>query len=168
MKKLSSLVLSVLALVVVGLSLAACSRPEPPRITPKEVKLVSISNQGIEIVVTLAAENPNGIDLDASSVEATLTFDGGMEIGKTSATKAVHLPAHRTVDLSVPVALKWKNVSALAPYALRDKVPYTVKGQVKMGGALEIGVPFTIEGALTRADLMKLALSVLPGIPGLQ
>lgn len=150
------------------LALCACSKPEPPRITPKEVKLVALNDKGIDVVVRLAAENPNGIDLDASRIDATLSFDDGLEIGKTSSAKAVHLPAHRTVDVSVPVSLRWKNLSALAPYALRDTVPFTVKGEVQMGGVLSIGVPFSIKGVLTRADLMKLALSVLPGIPGLE
>jgi LEA14-like dessication related protein len=155
---------SLFALPIALIALAACSKPEPPRITPKEVKLTSISPAGIEVDVALAAENPNGIDLDARTVSATLSFDDGLEIGKTSISKPVHLPAHKTVDLRVPVSLRWKNVSALAPYALRESVPYTVKGEVQITGPLSIGVPFTLKGVLTRADLTKLALSSLPGL----
>jgi hypothetical protein len=115
---------SLFVLPVALLALAACSKPEPPRITPKEVKLVAISPTGIEVDVALAAENPNGIDLDARAVSATLSFDDGLEIGKTS----------------------------------------LAKGEVQISGPLSIGVPFTIKGVLTRADLTKLALSSLPGL----
>jgi LEA14-like dessication related protein len=158
---------SLLALLLAVLALVACARPEPPRITPKDVRLVAISNTGIEVDLGLAVENPNSIDLDTRSIDATLTFDDGLEIGKTSITNAVHLPAHRTVDMRVPVSLRWKNLSALTPYALRESVPYTIKGEVQLGGALALRVPFSIKGALSRADLMKLALSALPAFPAL-
>lgn len=155
-------------LAAAALAPAACSKPEPPKITPKAVKVLSISNTGIQVEVTLAVENPNGIDLDARSVDAGLTLDGGLEVGRASIPKGLHLPARQTVDLQVPVTLAWKNVAALGPYALRDSVPYTVDGRVQFGSPLSVGVPFSIKGLLTRADLAKLAISAIPGLPGLK
>jgi LEA14-like dessication related protein len=158
---------SWLAALAFALLPVACSTPEPPKITPRAVKLVAISSTGIEVDVTLSAENPNGIDLEPRTVDATMTFDGGLEIGKAQITKGLRLPARKTVDLSVPLSLRWQNLAALAPYALRETVPYTVSGQVQFGKPISVGVPFTIKGTLTRADLTKLALSAIPGIPGL-
>ena len=78
---------SVLALTLAPLALAGCVTPDPPKITPKSVRIAGISATGIETEVTLAAENPNGIDLDARSVDATLLLDGSFQVGKTTIDK---------------------------------------------------------------------------------
>ena len=156
---------ALFALVALMFLPAACAKPEPPRITPKAVKVLALSTTGVEVELTLAVENPNGIDIDARSVDATMTLDRTLEIGKTSIPRGVHLPAHATVDLRTPVSLPWKNLAALAPYALRETVPFTVQGEVQFGSPVSIGVPFTIQGTLTRDQLTKLTLSALPGLP---
>lgn len=160
--------LALLGLASLALSLAGCTKPEPPKITPKSARLVAISNVGMEVAIALDVENPNGIDLDAKSVDAKLVLDDTLDVGRATIERGVHLPAHKTVPLEVPVSMRWKSMTDLLPFAMRESVPYKVVGEVQIGGALSIGIPFTIKGTLGRNDLAKLALSAIPGLPGLK
>ena len=156
-------------LVVACLALAACAKPEPPRLTPLSVKVTGITPQAIDVDLELAAENPNGSDLDARSVTATLTLDGRYVVGTVKVPHAVSLPAHKKTVLTVPVTSRWQDLSGLVALATAGKdVPYKIDGTVEIGGdLLHIEVPFQIGGTVTREQLLRATLNSLPRIPGL-
>ena len=48
----------------------ACTKPQPPQLTPKEAKVTSVDISGFDLRVKMEAVNPNGIDLSVRSVVA--------------------------------------------------------------------------------------------------
>ena len=148
---------AVAALVTVG-----CSKPQPPRITPKTVTVTSISPEQVGLAVGISVENPNGVDLSAQAVTAKLTLDNSVEIGTVTLDTPFTLPAKQTVDMTVPVAMPWTNLVQVAPLAQRATVPYAVEGTVRIGGKLSIDLPFRVQGVLSRLQLLHAI-----GAPGL-
>lgn len=154
---------------VAALSLVACAKPEPPRLTPLSAKVTSISTQGIEVDLKIAAENPNGSALTARSLTATITLDGRFVLGTVTVPHRIQLPAHQKTILDVPVTSRWQDLSSVVSLATAGKdVPYKVDGTVELGGdTLNITVPFQVAGTITREQLAQAALNSLPKIPGL-
>jgi len=140
----------------------ACSKPEPPRITPRSVTVTSLSNVGIDLDTKLSAENPNGFDLSAKSVTAKLVLDGTVDVGTVRVDKPFTLPSKGTTELDVPMSLPWNSLPALVPLTQKASVPYAVDGTVEIGGRLSIDVPFHLEGTLTRDQLIKIIAVRLP------
>ena len=152
-----------------ALVLTACTKPDPPRLTPLSAKVTAISPQGIDVDVKLEAENPNESALSARSLTATITLDGRYVLGTVTVPHQIKLPAHQKTVLDVPVASRWQDLSGLAALAMAGKdVPYTIDGTVQLGGeTLSVAVPFSVAGIVTREQLAQAALSSLPKIPGL-
>ena len=61
-------------LLAAALGLAACSRPEPPTITPVSGRVTSIGTNGIALSAKLEADNPNGFEVSIKSLSATITL----------------------------------------------------------------------------------------------
>jgi LEA14-like dessication related protein len=158
---------AAVALVLVACS--ACSKPEPPRLTPLSAKVTAISTQGIDVDVKLQAENPNDSAISAQSLTATITLDGRYVLGTVTVPNRIKLPGHQKTTIDVPVTSRWKDLAGLASLAAAGKdVPYKVDGTVELGGDIvSIAVPFSIAGTVTREQLAQAALSSLPKIPGL-
>jgi LEA14-like dessication related protein len=158
---------AAVALVLVACS--ACSKPEPPRLTPLSAKVTAISTQGIDVDVKLQAENPNDSAISAQSLTATITLDGRYVLGTVTVPHQIKLPAHQKTVLDVPVSSRWKDLSGLTQLAMAGKdVPYKIEGTVDVGGDLvRVSVPFSVGGTVTREQLAQAALSSLPKIPGL-
>jgi LEA14-like dessication related protein len=157
-----------LLLAIPFLFALGCAKPEPPTLTPKSATITAVSPAGLDLRLELQADNPNTVDLDAQKVVADVTLDGTVKLGTVTIPTPVHLPAKKSTTLTVPVRATWTNLLALAPIAQkRGEVPFSVDGKVTVGGALEIDVPFHLEGKMTPAQLAELARTALPKIPGL-
>jgi LEA14-like dessication related protein len=152
-----------------ALVLVACAKPEPPKLTPLSAKITSISPLGIDVALKLEAENPNGNDLTARSVTATITLDSRYVLGTVTVPNRINLVAHQKTILDVPVSSRWQDLSSLVTLAAAGKdVPYKVDGTVELGGdLLSIVVPFHLAGTLTREQLAQATINSLPKIPGL-
>jgi len=151
-----------------ALGLAACSRPQPPKVTPEGGRVTSISLGGLDVDVRLKVENPNDIDLDVESVVAHVTVDGTYDLGTVVIPKAVHLPANKTIEAVVPVHGAWGNLAALAPLAQKHAdIPYEIDGTAKVSNVVTLDLPFKITGTLSRAEMMRIAASAIPKLPGL-
>lgn len=145
-----------------------CAKPEPPTLTPKSATITAISPAGLDLELKLQADNPNGVDLDTQKVVADVTLDGTVKLGTVTVASPMHLPAKKSTTLTVPLRATWANLLALAPLAQKTgEVPFTVDGKVTVGGALELEVPFHLQGKMTPAQLGELARSALPKVPGL-
>ncbi len=151
------------------LLLASCSRPAPPTLAPKSVSVAAISPAGLSLDVEIEATNPNSIDLSTQSAKASVTVDGSIPLGTATLTSAVNLPAHATTTIHMPLSVTWDDLGAFIGVAASGRdVPYTVTGSATVGGpSVNFSVPFTINGTLTHAQILKVTQASLQGIPGL-
>ena len=162
------------SLLVACVALACCvtcAKPKPPTITPRAVQLSSVGPNGVQLSVTLDVANPNRFPLIARSVDGRFFLGAsgaagrGVEFGKAHAEPASSIPAEGTGTVTSDLAVSWNDLSALAPFLLSATVPYRFEGNATLGGeSLNISLPFTLNGELTRAQLLSAGLSGLgPG-----
>lgn len=149
---------------------AACSKPEPPRILPRAVRVSRITASELGLSVELDVYNPNSFPLLVRSASGRLEIGAGVEVGSGRATLSGSVPAKSSSIVTTELVVNWTNLPALAPLALTaEVVPYTFRGTANVGGErLNADVPITLSGELTRAQLIQAGLRGLPAIPGLQ
>jgi len=147
-------------LLAVALALAACSKPEPPTIVPRSVRVSSVGPAGLTLAVELDVTNPNSFALSVHSVDGTLTLGDGVELGRAHAAPEAPIPAKGSALVPSELTVNLNNLAALAPFALLEQpVPYKFRGQAQIGGErLNVGVPFELAGELTRAQVIQLGL----------
>ena len=150
-------------------ALSACSKPQPPTIVPKEARVAAISPAGLDLVVKVEATNPNNVALSAQAFTGKAKLDGKWELATVTISKPVSLPAHQPTVIDVPLTMPWQDVNALIAISAAQKpVPYVVEGTVKIGGdSLNVDVPSSISGTITREELAAAAMKSIPAIPGL-
>jgi LEA14-like dessication related protein len=152
-----------------ALSVASCSRPDPPKLTPEQASITSITPSGIGLSLTLDAYNPNSIALSTQSVKAKVTFDGKYNAGDVNVATPLSLPAGKHTKLEIPLTVKWNDLAGLIALGASNRdVPYQVEGTLTLGGdTLNVDVPFRISGIMTHAEIKRATLSSLPSLPGL-
>ena len=157
-------------LLAAAVALTACSRPEPPTLTPELAKVTAISAAGIDLQVRLEAYNPNSVELSARSMKANVKLNGKYDVGTVTVPTPLALPPKKRTKMDVPLSVKWRDLSGIAALAANQAgVPYEVDGTVSLGGdTLNVDVPFHMGGTVTRDQLMRVVASSLPQIPGLQ
>jgi LEA14-like dessication related protein len=146
------------AVVLLG-ALGGCLRPQSPTVTPEVARVVRVTSQGLELQVTLAVQNPNAFALDAHEVAGTLILEGGKKLGTGRSNPQRSIPAHGSTPVDSQVHIAWENLPALREFITRDRVPYTFKGNVTLGGdTLHVTLPFEMQGTLTREQLLQAGL----------
>lgn len=161
--KLGALSLSL----VVGLS--ACSKPEPPKITPHAARVQSVTPLGVGLALELDVENKNPFPLIVQEVSGTLKLGAGVEVGRARSEPKGNVPAKATTRVPATLDVPWTQLGALAPLAASGKpVPYTFDGTAKIGSAkLTFDVPFTVKGEITQAQAIQAGIRGLGGLGGL-
>lgn len=146
-----------------------CSKPEPPKLSPKKVSVVAVGTAGLDLMLEIEATNPNGFTLSAQSFTGKATLDGKWQMGTVTVSKPVSLPPKVPTMVDVPLSLPWTDAMALASLAtVQRPIPYVVEGSVKIGGEkLNVDVPVSMSGTITREQIANAALKSLPAIPGL-
>jgi LEA14-like dessication related protein len=144
---------------------AACAKPKPPTITPKSAQVLSVGGTGLTLAVTFDVTNPNRFPLVVHSVDGRFSLGegAGVELGKAHAQPASSIPAQGTSTVTSQVAIGWTNLAALTPFMLSPAaVPYRFEGGATLGGeSLNVSLPFTLSGELTRAQMIGVGLSGL-------
>lgn len=150
-------------LLVLCLSLAACSKPQAPTVTARSARVTASTPTGVRLALELDVHNPNAFPLLVESVEGTLAIAGGAEIGRGTARPATDIPAQGSSAVTSELTVPWSNLAALAPFALSGApVPYTFTGRARVGGKrLNVAVPFTLRGELSREQLLQIGLQGL-------
>jgi LEA14-like dessication related protein len=148
---------------------SACSKPEPPKLVPKEAKVTAVSPAGLSLLLRMEATNPNRVTLSAQSVTGKAKLDGKWDVGTVTIAKPVVLPPNVPTMIDVPLTMPWKDVTVLGALATAPgPVPYVVEGTVTVGGEkLNVDLPFSLSGTITREEIANAALRSLPTIPGL-
>jgi LEA14-like dessication related protein len=156
-------------LLSLGLATSACSKPEPPTLVPKEVKLTALGPTGANVLLRVEATNPNRVALSVRSVTGKAKLDDKWALGTVTIANPVVLPPHAPTMVDVPMTLPWSDLNALTALAAKTgPVPYVVDGTVSVGGEhLNVDLPFSISGTITREQILGAALKSLPVIPGL-
>ena len=152
--------------ICVALTLGvACAKPKPPTITPKSAQVLSVGATGLNLAVTFDVQNPNRFPLSVRAVDGrfSLGAGAGVELGKAHAEPASSIPAEGTSSVTSQIAIAWTDLTALTPFLLSPAaVPYRFDGNATLGGeSLNVSLPFTLNGELTRAQLINVGLSGL-------
>jgi LEA14-like dessication related protein len=160
-RKSVRVVIAALALV-----LGSCSKPEPPRVTPRSIRVATVSPAGVGLALELDVYNPNSFPILAQNVSGTFEIGNGVEIGRGQAQPKSSIPAKGSTVIASQLAVTWTNAGALAPYALSPAaVPYAFRGVAAIGGErLNVDVPFTIKGELTREQVLQAGIRGLGGM----
>ncbi len=147
----------------------ACSKPEPPKLVPKEVSVTAVGPTGLSLLLRMEATNPNRITLSAQSIVAKAKLDGKWDLGTVTISRPIALPPNTPTMIDVPMTMPWTDVKALGALAAAPgPVPYVVEGTVTVGGErLHVDLPFSLSGTVTREQIVNAALKALPTIPGL-
>jgi len=144
---------------------AACAKPKPPTITPKSAQVLSVGGTGLTLVVTFDVTNPNRFPLVVHAVDGRFSLGegAGIELGKARAEPASSIPAQGTSTVTSQIAIGWTNLTALTPFMLSPAaVPYRFEGNATLGGdSVNVSLPFTLTGELTRAQMIGVGLSGL-------
>jgi Late embryogenesis abundant protein len=148
--------------VVVG-----CSRPKPPTITPEKATVTSIGPGGIGVLLELSLENPNSIDLAGRALTAKVVLDGTHDLGTVTLPNGIKLPAGKRADLSIPMSLPWKDLTALLALAGQTRnIPYAIDGSLTVGSeTFHADVPFYLTGVLTHEQMIQATVNSLPRFP---
>lgn len=163
---MSARVRTRLFVVTSALALASgCAKPKPPTVTPKSAQVVSVSPGGVQLAVAFDVTNPNRFPLIVHAVDGHFFVGAGAgrELGSAHAEPSASIAAQATSTVSSTVSVGWTNLAALAPFALSPgAVPYTFSGSATLGGSeLNVAVPFTLTGELSRAQLIAVGLAGL-------
>jgi hypothetical protein len=155
-----------ISLMVAALLLAtACAKPKPPTITPKSAQVLTFGATGVTLAVAFDVANPNRFPLIVHAVDGRflLGTGAGVELGRAHAEPASSIPAEGTSTVTSQIAIGWTNLAALTPFLLSPAaVPYRFEGNATLGGeSLNLNLPFTLTGELTRAQLLNAGLSGL-------
>lgn len=151
------------------LGLSACSKPEPPKITPHAARVQSVTPLGVGLALELDVENKNPFPLIVQEVSGTLKLGAGVEVGRARSEPKGNVPAKATTRIPATLDVPWTQLGALAPLAASGKpVPYTFDGTAKIGSAkLTFDVPFTVKGEITQAQAIQAGIRGLGGLGGL-
>lgn len=148
----------------------ACAKPKPPTITPKSAQVLAVAGTGVTLAVTFDVANPNRFPLIVHAVDGrfSLGAGAGVELGKAHAEPGSSIPAEGTSTVTSEIAVGWTNLAALTPFMLSPAaVLYRFDGNATLGGeSLNLNLPFTLTGELTRAQLINAGLSGLSQPPG--
>jgi LEA14-like dessication related protein len=152
-----------------ALALAACSRPEPPTVTPVSGRVTGISTSGIDIAAKLEAFNPNDFDLSVKSYTVSVILDHQIHAGTVTSAHGVDLPARKKKVFEVPISVKWNDVAAIVPLALGNRdIPFEADGKVMVGGSvIDVAIPFKVGGVVTHQQISQAVGKAIPKIPGL-
>jgi LEA14-like dessication related protein len=156
-------------LFAAALALGACTKPEPPTVTPISGRVTRIDGTGLTVEAKLEAYNPNDFDIKVKSFTATVVLDNQYNIGTVTASHAIDLPAKKKKQFDLPITMKWNDVAALAPLAMSNRdVPYEASGTVKVSAeSIDVDVPFKVNGTVTHQQISQAVGRSLPKLPGL-
>jgi LEA14-like dessication related protein len=150
-------VVSVLTLV--GVMQSGCNIIPPrdlksPELALSDLKVVNVGVENIKLIVTLAARNPNEVDIPISNMKFDLTLMQTMVGSGTPSTKDVLLPKGQLVNVPVEFTLGTSQVlSLLKQLKVQDlnRLQYGLKGTAQWNNG-PFNIPFQRNGEFS---LMK-------------
>lgn len=146
----------LLTLVLATALASGCAKPQPPSVVPHVVRVSAVSAGGLDFDVQLQVHNPNSFPLSAQTVTGTLYGARQQRLGQGTSHPREAIPAGSTRLVASQLHIGWENVAVLAPLLASERIPYEFRGDVTLGGeSLNVTLPFTLAGELTRAQLIE-------------
>lgn len=143
------------ALLAFAAVASACARPQPPSVVPHVVRFSAVTPTGLDFDVQLQVHNPNSFPLAAEVVSGTLYGARDQRLGQGTSHPGESIPAGSTRLVASQVHIGWENLMAVAPLLAAERIPYEFRGDVTLGGeSINVTLPFTLSGELTRTQLL--------------
>lgn len=138
-----------------------CSRPQPPRVTPRTGRVTGIDTKGITLTVELDIFNPNRFPIQARSVSGELVLAGSVRAAQVHTTSGVRVPARSQAPATIEARFEWQNVAQVFPLAFATSpLPWAFNGRIGLGGdRLSVELPFRLEGEVTPEQLIRAGLA---------
>lgn len=154
---------NLFVLLMLLLSMLACSKPAPPTLTPERAEVVATNPSGLVIRVHCKAHNPNSIPLPIRNVTGSITIAGN-PLGGVSASSLNTLAANADTPVSFDLTVPWVNVApALISTTSSEQVPYVVQGTAQFEAlGVTLSSPFTTQGMVRRTELISTAARSVP------
>lgn len=144
----------------------SCSKPEPPKIEPRSIQLVSLIPTKLK--VEMDATNPNSYPIVVRSVKGRLSLGAAKNVADGTVDQSISIPAKATTRVTSEIQVNWSSV-IVPPEVMNPQkaVPYTFQGTANVGAkSLNFDVPFEMKGEFTHAQLINSAATGL-GLPAL-
>ncbi|QSZ67797.1 hypothetical protein RJ40_09915 [Methanofollis aquaemaris] len=139
----------ILAILAIAVFIAGCtSEPPvgPPEVTVTGVAVSDLSLESMDLVVFLAVDNPNPIEVTISRVEMDVSYSKDRaEVLLGSGTKgAITVPASNRTEVTVPITMdNAAMLSAAAVLLLSGELEVKVEGTMTIdAGIASFDVPF--------------------------
>jgi LEA14-like dessication related protein len=138
---------------------SACPTPQSPTVTPHVARVTAVSSRGLDLDVEVQVDNPNAFALSAEAVSGTLFLANGKKLGQGSAKPTHSIPARGSSMVQSRVHVDWEDLTLLTPFIMAESLPYTFRGDLTLGGeSVNVTLPFSLEGRLTRSELLQAGL----------
>ena len=147
-------ILKVLVLSSVLISCTRCGTisaiTNPPKVKVTDVKLKSARDSDAIVDIILQVENPNSRSVSVSGLKYSLSVDD-KEIAQGVFEQEVELPAVQTINVAIPVTVKYQDLfSSVMNMLFKKAAPYRARGSVDVG---PFTIPFDETGELKIKDL---------------
>jgi LEA14-like dessication related protein len=137
-------------------ALGGCARPQPPSVVPHVVRFSAVSPGGLDFEVQLQVHNPNSFPLAAEAVSGTLYSARDQKLGQGTSHPREAIPADSSRLVASQIHIGWENLMVVAPLLAAERIPYEFRGDVTLGGeSINVTLPFTLSGELTRTQLLE-------------
>src|SRR6187399_2114704 len=95
----------------------ACSKPVPPKVTPKSAEVKAVTPEGLELELTIDVDNPNSVPLSARSVKAKIKLGENLDLGEVKVPTKVEVGAKKHKEIVTPLSVKWSDLTSIGIYA---------------------------------------------------
>jgi LEA14-like dessication related protein len=127
----------------------------PPDVALTEIQLKGIGIAGGSLTLVFQVHNPNGYDLTGGRFEASVDLEE-TSFGDIALEQPLHIPAHDSALVDVPLRFTWEGVGSGARAFLRSgSARYRFQGRLELATPLGTQtVPVQNTGTVTLRDLM--------------
>lgn len=148
-------------LLVPPLAALGCSKPRPPTLNARSVRVSGTARYQMELSVQLDVHNPNSFPLVMTQVQAKCVLSNGDLLGSGSGATAVTIPASSDQSVEVKLNVELESERALPPFYYRGKPrEYVLRGTATFGSDdPKMMVPFSLQSALTSDEQSKTGLA---------
>lgn len=123
-------------------------KPEAPHVGLTDVRLAKLSLTHPELELELLIENPNGFDLEVSSLDFVVAF-GGRDFAHGNSAQGFLIPARGATEVNVTVVAETGQVlehlrELIAP---EPDLTYAMRGRIQLA-RWPVPLPFKVSGTL--------------------
>lgn len=120
-------------------------KPQPPKVTLKEVRIENVHLQGARLIFELDAFNPNASVLAVDNVKYNLELNS-KPVTEGALRDRIELKAKETTKLTIPIEIEFSKVfTSLLSALKKPQADYKIFGSAQVSG---FTVPFEEKGTI--------------------